>query len=114
MAVLRKELVPAFEGLQANKDSLNIVIASVDKVCQNLHWLTTVSPKQGFCWGIVASCCSKIPVRKDSLKWVQDFGECVTQLCRIYKVSHVEMTKRGGKFKEELPNDEYIKRYVLF
>ena len=122
--VLKKEIVPEFKVLQgeeslSNAAITNIIKKSVTELCRNLEWLTTVSPKQGFCWGIVASCCCKVPVRKDSLEWVQDYDYLINQLCHIYKVYCTGQGMRAEedrRLKEELPkellHDDDIKTLV--
>ncbi|CAI8048116.1 hypothetical protein GBAR_LOCUS26574, partial [Geodia barretti] len=74
--------------------------------------------KQSFCWGIVASCCCKVPVRRESLEWVQDYDYLINQLCHIYKAYCTGQGMRGEedrRLKEELPkevqHDDDIKTY---
>lgn len=42
-----------------------------------------VSPKHKFCWGFVATCCSKIRISED-IQWMVDHYGVVEQLGRIY------------------------------
>ena len=122
--VLKKEVVPEFKVLQGEKSLPNstvtaIITKSVTVLCQNLNWLSDLTPKQGFCWGIVATCCSKVPVRMESLLWVQDFDYLINQLCHVYKAYCIGQGMRGEegrRLKEELPpeirhNDD-IRTYV--
>ena len=117
-------MIPEFKVLQGEESLpdatvMNIVTRSVTELCKNLGWLTSVSPKQGFCWGIVATCCSKIPVRRDSLEWIQDYDYLINQLCHVYKAFCTGQGMRAEedrRLKEELPkqvlHDEDVKTCV--
>ena len=117
LAVLQKEVVPKLKMLQG-KESLSdatvkgVLTKSVTELCKNLNWLTSLSPKQGFCWGIVATCSSKIPVREDSLLWLQDYDYLINQLCHVYKAYCNGQELRGEEerlLKDELPAN--VKHY---
>lgn len=121
--VLKKEVVPEFKVLQGEESLSNAAITSIIKksvtdLCRNLEWLTAVSPKQSFCWGIVASCCSKVPVRKENLEWVQDYDYLINHLCHVYKAfcTGQEMRAEEDRRLKELPkkvlHNEDIKTYV--
>ena len=111
--VLKKEVIPEFKVLRgeeslSNATIANIIKKSVTELVRNLDWLTGVSPKQSFCWGIVASCCCKVPVRRESLEWVQDYDYLINQLCHIYKAYCTGQGMRGEenrRLKEELPKE---------
>ena len=90
LEVLQKEVVPEFKILQGEmsvSDPIvkDVLTRSVTELCRNLNWLTALSPKQGFYWGIVATFSSKIPVTVDSFSWIQDYDYLINQLCHIYK-----------------------------
>ena len=111
LAVLQKEVVPEFKMLQGevsipDTTVRNVLTKSVTELCRNLNWLTSLTPKQGFCWGIVATCSAKIPVRVDSLLWLQDYDYLINQLCHIYKAYCNGLELRGEderRLKDELP-----------
>ena len=111
--VLKKEVIPEFKVLRgeeslSNATIANIIKKSVTELVRNLDWLTGVSPKQSFCWGIVASCCCKVPVGRESLEWVQDYDYFINQLCHIYNAYCTGQGMRGEedrRFKEELPKE---------
>ena len=114
--VLKKEVVPELKALQVSSIDIR---KCVTELCQNLDWLTVISPKQGFCWGVVAGCCSKVPVRKESLKCVQDYTHIILRLCSIYGAycnSQGIVVEEGGQIKQGLPksvqHNEDIITYV--
>lgn len=56
----------------------------VTMLSQDLSWLQSLTAKQSFCWGIVASCCEKIPVTKRQIGWVHSYNLVITHLGHIY------------------------------
>lgn len=71
--VLCCEVVPELktthhEGVDNNFRTL--LNKSVHLLKYNLNWLTTLSAKQRFCWGILATCCSKISISTQNFNWV--------------------------------------------
>ena len=56
----------------------------VTMLSQDLSWLQSLTPKQSFCWGIVASCCEKIPVTMRQIGWVHSYNFVITLLGHIY------------------------------
>ena len=111
LTILKKEVVPEFKILQGeetlpNTAVKNVLVKSITELVRNLNWLTALTPKQEFCWGIVATVCSKIPVKADSLGWVQDYDYVMSQLCHIYKAYCNGQGLRGEeerRLKDELP-----------
>ena len=90
LSVVQKEVVPEFKTLQGKEaltsTMLNEVLKiSVTELCRNLSWLTSLTAKQGFCWGIVATCCAKITLTADSFDWVHDYQFLISQLGHVYK-----------------------------
>lgn len=74
---------------------------SIKLLKNNLRWLTSLSNKQRFCWGILTSCCTKISISAERLDWV-------SQYCSIFpndpKLGEVFSTYR----KKRLSGDKYI------
>ena len=111
LTVLKKEVVPEFKVLQGGESLstaavTNILTKTVDELVQTLNWLTALTPKQGFFWGIVATFCSKIPVKVDSLVWIQDYDYVMSQLLCIYEAYCTGRGSCGDKekhLKAELP-----------
>ena len=54
-------------------------------ICKNLNSLTDLSSRLEFCWGVVGSCCAKMPV-SESLDWAKSYYQVIDQLGRIYSV----------------------------
>jgi len=90
LSVVQTEVVPEFKTLQGRdaltNSTLNEVLQiSIAELCTNLSWLTSLTAKQGFCWGIVATCCAKITLTADSFDWFHDYQFLISQLGHVYK-----------------------------
>ena len=111
LTVVQKEVVPEFKTLQgeealSSSTLKDILTKSVTKLCKKLDWLTSLTPKQCFCWGIVATCCTKIPIKADSFSWIHDYEFLIHRLCHIYKAYCNGKAIRGEEdkvLKDELP-----------
>ena len=62
----------------------DILVLSVDALCQNISWFASLSPIQRFYWGVVATGCEKVTITETNLEWVHHFQYLVTQLSRIF------------------------------
>ena len=79
--VLRHEVVPDLRTLQGKgqKNNFNNLMKEVVRVLtKDLTWLSSLSTKQHFCWGILGTCVSKIAVNKDSFDWVHNYSDVVS------------------------------------
>ena len=90
LSVVQTEVVPEFKDLQGRdaltNSTLNEVLQiSIAELCMNLSWLTSLTTQQGFCWGIVATCCAKITLAANSFEWVHDYHFLISKLGEIYK-----------------------------
>ena len=47
---------------------------SVRSLRSNLGWLTSLSTKQRFCWGILTTCCSKINISMENFDWALHYS----------------------------------------
>ena len=111
LAVLQKEVVPELKILQGEESLSNeavsaILTESVKELFKDISWLSGLSPRQGFCWGIVAAFCSKIPINAEDLGWIQDYDFTISHLCHIYKAYCNTMGLRGEderRLKDQLP-----------
>ena len=56
---------------------------SVTTICQRIGSLQEMNSSTQFCWGLLASCCSRIPV-SDTFEWVHLFTFIIDQLGRVY------------------------------
>ena len=82
-----QELIP--ESL-ATKGTLSpplkfLLNMCVHTICKNLDTLCDLSSRLEFCWGVVGSCCAKIPVT-ESLEWAKSYYHVIDELGRIYSV----------------------------
>ena len=66
-------------SLQSMLEYAIMIILSSD-----LSWKTNITIKQNFCWGFVATYCSKVPLYMDNLDWINSYLGLVCQLCTIY------------------------------
>jgi hypothetical protein len=57
----------------------------VETICNNMDTLCDLSSRLEFCWGVVGSCCAKMPV-SESLEWAKSYYQIIDQLGRIYSV----------------------------
>ena len=87
LEVVLREVVPEVKDLQRDTISspfYGVLHVTVTTLCKDLSWLKALTPKQRFCWGIIASCCGKIPVTKEQFDWVQSYRFVITHLGYIY------------------------------
>lgn len=50
---------------------------SISLLNQDLGWLTSVSTKQEFCWGVLATCCSKIIISSGNINWIDEYSALI-------------------------------------
>ena len=79
----------------------------VTTICKKIGSLQEMSSRLNFCWGILASCCSRIPI-SDTFEWVHLFTFVIDQLGRVYgvycQVNH--LSEEGMMLKDSaLPCD---------
>lgn len=55
----------------------------VTTICKRIGSFVDISSRSSFCWGVVASCCSRIPI-SDTFEWVHLFPFVIDQLGRVY------------------------------
>lgn len=89
--MLQKEVIPEFKILQdinSATGSIFLVILqeAVNTLCKNLSWMKELTTKQRFCWGLVASCCSKINISHENLDWVHSYDKVLKTVGYIYNV----------------------------
>lgn len=90
LSVVQKEVVPEFKTLKGKNALTNspmnrVLKISVTELCTNCNWLTSPTAKQGFCWGVVATCCSMIALDEESFEWTFNYKFLISQLGLIYK-----------------------------
>ena len=62
-----------------------LTIAST-RLQKDISWIQAPNPQQKFCWGIVATCCSKISsnIVTDNFDWIHSYDNIISQLGQIY------------------------------
>ena len=62
-----------------NIKSFNNLMKVVVRVLKcDLSWLADLSSKQFLCWGILATCVSKIAVSNDGFEWVKNYSDIIS------------------------------------
>ena len=84
-----QEVVPEIKALQGSKavadNNLHPVLHfAVNTLRKDLTWLQALTTRQRFCWGIVANCCSKIPISSDQFDWADSYSYVISQLGQIF------------------------------
>ena len=74
----------------------------VDSICKGLDSLHDLSSRLTFCWGIVSSCCQKMPLT-ENLDWISIYYSVIDQLGRIYSV--YQSTQDAGDTRSVLTED---------
>ena len=96
-----------------------VLMEAVNTLCKELSWVTAPTMKQEFCWGLVASCCSKINISQDNLDWVHSYDKVLKQVGYVYNVycSGRRLTGNQCIIIEQLPEEiaahasEDVRRY---
>ena len=118
------EVVPERKVLQGEKFITSPLYYVLDEiVCilfTDLSWLQSLTTKQIFYWGIIASCCEKIPIAKEQFACVQLYGStisCVGQIynmyCQCKELQEDKCLLSGDGFPQEItliPSDN-IRKY---
>ena len=84
-----KEIIPELKALQGTEKEINpqlknTLTFSVNTLCQNVSWFASLSPRQMFCWGVVATTCGKFPVKAKNIKWVHHLKDIIQTLGVIF------------------------------
>lgn len=118
-------MIPDLKALQDNEFGSNSPLYSVlDEIvttlCSDLGWLRVPTTKQNFRWGIIASCCEKIPITKKKIDWVHTYECVMTCLGKIYnsyfkgkELPEEKCLLSADEFPEEItqsPSD-HIRKY---
>ena len=72
------------EGSVSSSPMYSVLELTVTTLCKDPSWLQSLSMKQQFCWGIVTSCCGKIPITKEHFMWAYLYNSAITCLAGIY------------------------------
>ena len=102
-----------------NQQLEDILVLSVNTLCQNLSWFASQSVHQKFCWGVVATACGMIPIMANKFEWVYNLQYIVTQLgiifntyCNSRKLNGQQclLSKHMPKEVDDCPWDD-VRRY---
>ena len=77
----------------ANTSLYSALQIAIDHLSENISFQ---SPKQKFCWGLINSCCHKIPLAEKNFKWLYSYsrllillGNLFTTYCKAKKLKTV-------------------------
>lgn len=70
LGAIQGELIPELNTRQIDPNFMKLLKGINNYLCNDSSWTTVLSAKQQFCWGVLATCCSKIPLSEDSFEWV--------------------------------------------
>lgn len=80
-------MIPELKSLQDDSPFKGLFKFSVNTVSQKISWFdSSLSPRQRFCWGVVAAGCEKIPISAESFGWVISLQAVIAQLGSIFNV----------------------------
>lgn len=82
---LLQELIPESRSLQAPmKDSIRQILSdTVQLLSYDTSWLTDLNAHHRFAFGVVAVCCSRLPI-SEQLDWMCSYAQVIEQLGKIY------------------------------
>ena len=74
------------QGKELDENFKTLLKESVRLLRKDLSWLTSLSVKQRFCWGIIATCCSKMTISTDNFDWTHNYSIIIRDLglCHIF------------------------------
>ncbi len=91
LLVLHQEVIPEFKTLQDLESTTGpsrifkaIIKYSIDYLCKSLSWLQALTAKQSFCWGLVASCSTRIRVTSDNFDWLHNYSYIISELSKLF------------------------------
>ena len=91
----------------------------VTTLCEDPSWLQALSMKQQFCWGIITSCCGKIPISKEHFMWAYLYNSAITCLAGIYNFyckwkgkTNYPLSAEG--YSQDITHSSDIRKYVLY
>ena len=124
--MLPKEVIPELNVLQgidtaASTNFQNILLRTVDILCEDLSWVGAPTMKQKFHWGLVSACCSKINISHKDWDWVYNYGKVLMPICEVFNFycKGKELTEDNIIIIEQLPpeietsSSEDILRYTF-
>ena len=113
-------IVPECKSLQGIDGITDTLLESslhmtVQFLTNDLCWLTNVTMKQSFCWGFIATCCSKVPISNKNFDWIYLYLKFIHQLCIIYSTycnkQKVRESDRILTMKDQISPNEDAQSY---
>ena len=113
LQVIRTEVVPEIKIIKGEESIpsmtlMRVLDNSVTEICQSTTISDELSPKLGFCWGIILTICRKIPVKADNLRWAHDYIHLINRLFFI----HRNYCRKHGELASNISVHEDMKMCV--
>ena len=127
LEVIQREMIPDFKVLQQENFIQNSLLYSVlhdtvTTLCKDFNGLQALTIKQDFYWGIIGSCCEKIPITREEFDWVHLYASVVTCLGKIYNsyckkknLQENECLLSADGFPQEIAHShsKHVKKYEV-
>ena len=90
--MVQREAVPEVKALQDDKflsssPFYSVLHKTITALCDSVGWVQPITKTQNFCWGVIASCCEKIPITDKEIHWVGAYEcviTCLGKICNLY------------------------------
>lgn len=81
-----QELIPESRSLQAPiKESIHQILSdTIGLLSYDTSWLTDLTAHHKFAFGVVAVCCSRLPISSEQLHWMSSYTQVVALMGKIY------------------------------
>ena len=102
-----QELIPEARSLQAPiKESIHKILSdTIGLLSYDTSWLTDLTAHHKFAFGVVAVCCSRLPL-SEQLHWMSSYTQVVALLGKIYTAyCHHQGIEEDSTILSELPAD---------
>ena len=105
--IVLKEAVTELKAAWSKKFDTDFKSLLKDSICllkNDLSWVTSVSPKQKLCWGILSTCCCMIPTSTEDLKWTFHYSPIINEL-QLGQIYQTYCTSKKLLYSRELPQE---------
>lgn len=101
--------------METNANFNRVLKPVIDVLVKNTSWQADFTMKHQFCWGVLSTCCSKIPIHEKDMTWVYYIPIietlCEVFLCAVNKVQIKEFL--APIVPASMQNNEVLLRYVM-
>lgn len=102
--VISREIVPDLSDHPALIAPLRKVLIELEG---DISWRIAPTPKHCFCWGIIATFCSKIEISESDFDWLRDHYAVVIELTHFYSFycRSLDLPHNDWLIDEQLPEE---------